>query len=260
MPERFIEIINPILIFLDLFIVSYFLYRIYILLNRTRAMQLIVGFGLILVIDIISRQFHLATVAWIIQNVSSYLVIGLIVLMQPELRRLFSEIGRMPIFQWISPTGSISINEICDAVRNMAQKKVGSLIVILREIRPHHIIDHAVKVDSAISSELLETIFFKDSPLHDGAVLIEGNRIVAASCYLPLSNSRILKKTHGARHRAGMGISEDTDAVVVVTSEETGSINVIVNGQLQNDISPLKLPLLLAEILEGKKSFNIFKS
>jgi len=254
MPERLIEIINPLFIGLDILIVAYFLYRIYILLSRTRAMQLIVGFGLILVVDIISRQFNLETMSWIIQNVSSYLVIGLIVLMQPELRRLFSEIGRMPVFQWISPTGTISINEICDAVRNMAQKKVGSIIVILREIRPHHIIDHAVKIDSVISSELLETIFFKDSPLHDGAVLIEGNRIVAASCYLPLSNSRSLKKTHGARHRAGMGISEDTDAVIVVTSEETGGISVIVNGNMNSEISPLKLPLLLSEILEEKKA------
>jgi diadenylate cyclase len=135
----------------------------------------------------------------------------------------------------------------------MAQKKIGSIIVILREIRPHHIIDHAVKIDSSISSELLETIFFKDSPLHDGAVLIEGNRIIAASCYLPLSNSRALKKTHGARHRAGLGISEDTDAVVIVTSEETGEISVIVNGNMKSGISPIKLPLMVSEILEEKK-------
>jgi len=251
--ETTIDNLHPFLLVFDILLVAFIFYRVYILLSRTRAMQLLIGFAFILLLDIFSRQLRLETLSWLITNVSSYLVIGLIVLLQPELRRLFSEIGRMRIFQWISPETTFPIDEIVEAVRNMAQNKVGSILVLLQEIRPHHIIDYAVRIDAVITKELIETIFFKDTPLHDGAVIIEGNRIVAASCYLPLSNSRSLKKTHGARHRAAMGMSEDTDAVILVTSEETGHISVLFNGELTANVSSLKLPVLLAGLLEAGK-------
>ncbi|MBI3395995.1 MAG: TIGR00159 family protein, partial [Spirochaetia bacterium] len=205
-------------------IVAYVVYRGYILLSRTRAIQLLIGFGMILLLDVIARRLNLETVSWLITNVSSYLVFGLIVLLQPELRRLVAEIGRMRIFQWVNPRTVLPLDEIVEAARSMASTRTGSIMVIQNTNRLESIIENAVRVDAVVTRELLETIFHKDTPLHDGAVVIEGGRIVAASCYLPLSSSRTLKKTHGARHRAGMGISEETDAVVVVTSEETGRI------------------------------------
>ncbi len=221
------------LVALDVLIVAFIVYRVYVLLSRTRAVQLLVGFGLILIADFLAKRFQLNTVSWLVTNVSSYLVIGLIVLLQPELRRLVAEMGRMPVFQWFSPLPEVPVDEIVDAVRSMASQRVGSIIAILREIRPQAIIDNAVQLDSKVSAELIETIFFKDTPLHDGAVFVEGMKIVAASCYLPMSHAREIKKTYGARHRAALGFSEESDAVIVVTSEETGSITLMRNGEMQ---------------------------
>ena len=138
----------------------------------------------------------------------------------------------------------------------MAARRIGSIIVILRNLRPTTIIERAVAVNAKISSELIETIFWKESPLHDGAVIIEGQKITAASCYLPLSNSPKLKKTHGARHRAALGMSEESDAVIIVTSEETGRISVLRNGDIFNPrtSSPRSLETLVSSLLfEHKK-------
>ncbi|MCB1139482.1 MAG: diadenylate cyclase CdaA [Leptospiraceae bacterium] len=246
--DGLLQQLRPFLRFVDIFVVAYLLYRIYMLLSRTRAMQLLIGFGFILILDLLARRLHLETLSWIITNVSSYLVFGLIVLLQPELRRLVSEIGRMPIFQWVNAPAVLPLDELTEAAISMARQKVGSIMILLREIRPQTIIDNAVRVDALITRELIETIFHKDTPLHDGAMMIENNRIIAASCYLPLSNSRLLKKTHGARHRAAMGISEETDAVIIVTSEETGKITLMSNGQMYTPIKPDELQLRIQEL------------
>lgn len=234
---------------IDVAIVAFLLYRAYILLSRTRAVQLLIGFGLILLLDVVARRFQMETLSWLITNVSSYLVFGLIVLLQPELRRLFAEIGKMPIFQWVNPPVTVPLDEIIAAASSMARSRTGSIIVLMKEIRPHGILENSVRVDAAISRELLETIFHKDTPLHDGAVIIEGNRILAASCYLPLSSSKNLKKTLGARHRAALGMSEESDAVILVTSEESGKISVMLNGDFAPGVRPGELKSLLSELL-----------
>ena len=243
------EFIRPLLLLLDILIVSYIFYRIFLLLRRTRAIQLLVGFGLILLLDIFSRWLKLETLGWLITNLSSYLVFGIIVLMQPELRRLFSEVGKMPIFRWIQPPSPVPLDDIVEAVKSMASARVGSILIILREIRLQSIVESSVVLDAHISSELLQTIFFKNAPLHDGAVIIEGSKVVAASCYLPMSSSRLLKKTHGARHRAGMGISEESDAIVIVTSEETGKITIMQGGDLRSPVKHMELKPLLRRLL-----------
>ncbi len=240
---------RPLVRIADIVIVAFILYRAYILFSRTRAMQLLIGFGVILLLDVLARRFSMDTLSWLITNVSQYLVFGLIVLLQPELRRLFAEIGKMPLFQWVNPPLSVPLDEIIAAASSMARSKTGSIIVLMKEIRPHGILENSVNVDSSISRELLETIFHKDTPLHDGAVIIEGPRILAASCYLPLSSSRSLKKTLGARHRAAMGMSEESDAVILVTSEETGKISVMHNGELLSPVRPGELKGLLGELL-----------
>lgn len=246
-PEILFSTLHPVAALIDIALVAYLFYRMYMLLSRTRAIQLLIGFGFIIIADILSRRLQLETLSWIITNVSSYLVIGIIVLLQPELRRLIGEIGKMPVFQWVNPPKAFYIDEIVIAAQNMAHEKVGSIICILKEIKPRQIIENAVKLDANITHELLETLFFKDSPLHDGAVIIESNRILAASCYLPLTGARDLKKTMGARHRAAMGFSEESDAVIIVTSEETGRISVLYNGRM---ISPVKTRELKSTVQE----------
>ena len=236
-------------VIVDIAAVSYITYRTFILLNRTRAFQLLLGVALILAVSVMARYFNLRTLAWIIENATTYLVFALIVLLQQELRRLVSEIGQMRIFRYFSRTPDVPLIPIAEAVKTMAAGRIGSIIIILKSIRPDTIIERAVRVEGNISAELLQTIFHKDTPLHDGAVIIEGNRIVAASCYLPLSDSRALKRTHGARHRAGMGISVVSDGVVLVTSEETGKISVMYNGELRTPVRPTELVPLVEYLL-----------
>lgn len=239
---------------IDLLFVAFIIYRVVLLLNRTRAMQLLIGAGVILILDVLARRLELMSLSWVITNVSSYLVFALIVLLQPELRRLVSEIGQMPIFQWINKQKGTSLDEICEAVIMMGRSKTGSIICILKEIKPQTIIDNAVRLDAHVTMELLVTIFQKDTALHDGAVLIENDRIVAASCYLPLSgNQTILKKTHGARHRAALGMAEESDALIIVTSEETGKISVLYRSEMlpslrNKDIKPIMETVLNNQI------------
>lgn len=233
----------------DIGAVAFITYRAFILLNRTRAFQLLFGVGLILAVDAIAQLINLKTLSWIIRNISSYLVFGLIVLLQPELRRLISEIGQTRIFRYFSRNPDVPLEAIAEAVKTMAAARIGSILIIVKSIRPDTIIERAVRVDGVVSAELLMTIFHKDTPLHDGAVFIEGNRLVAASCYLPLSDSRALKRTHGARHRAGMGMSEESDGVVLVTSEETGKISVMYNGELRTPVRPSELVPLVNYLL-----------
>ncbi len=233
----------------DIAIVAFVAYRVLLLLNRTRAFQLLTGVALIVIVYWIADILSLATLSWIITNVFSYLVFGLIVLLQPELRRLIAEIGQMPVFRFLNRVPDVPLVPIAEAVKSMASARVGSIIIIVKNIKPEPIIDSAVRVDALVSAELLQTIFHKDTPLHDGAVFIEGNRVIAASCYLPLSNSRALKRTHGARHRAGMGISEESDGVVLVTSEETGRISIMYNGELKTPVRPPELMPLVEYLL-----------
>jgi len=257
--EEFSTILSVSKKVIDVLIVAFVLYRVYVLLSRTRAVQLLVGFGLILFVDLLSRSLKLETTSWLITNVSPYLVFGLIVILQPELRRMVAQMGMMPIFRWFSPPPPVPLKLICEAVRDMAQEKTGSLICILRENRPQGIIDNSVALDAVITPELLETIFFKDSPLHDGAVLIEGNKVLAASCYLPISHSRDIKKTYGARHRAALGYSEESDAVIIVTSEETGKITVLKNGEM-HQVRQAMLEEILTELLNEKNLMETVKN
>lgn len=244
---------NTVLLIIDLLLVAFIIYRVILLINRTRAVQLLIGAGVILLVDVIARKLELMTLSWLITNVSSYLVFALIVLLQPELRRLVAEIGQLPIFQWLGKQEVTVLDPIVEASIQMAREKTGSIICILKENKPQAIIDNAVRIESLVTNELLRTIFHKDTPLHDGAVFIEGDRILAASCYLPLSNNlNILKRTHGARHRAALGMSEETDALVIVTSEENGKISLLYRGEMLTSIKHGECKGLMTIILSGQ--------
>ncbi len=246
-----IDFWSILLFVIDIGIVYFLFYRILLLLSRTRGIQLLLGVVFLFLADILSRYLNLAVLSWLVNNISTYFVIGVIILIQPELRRLASGLGQSSFFQWIYSTRTVPVIELVNAASSMAEKRIGSIVVILRRIRPENIISQAVSLDAEISFELIETIFSNRSPLHDGAVIVEGNRIVAASCYLPLSQSPKLKKTHGSRHRAGLGISEETDAIVVVTSEESGKIVVMVKGNIFHPKGKEMAPFL--ESLLSKK-------
>ena len=175
-----------LLLLLDISLVAFLFYQLLFLLSRTRAFQFLLGVLFLIFADVLAKYLELTTLSWLIKNISAYLAIGLIVLMQPELRRLVAGLERKEIFRWLYPSQSVPVDYILTAVRNMAGKRIGSIIVILRNLRPMTIIERAVDLNAKISSELIETIFWKESPLHDGAIVIEGQKIIAASC-LPSS-------------------------------------------------------------------------
>jgi len=181
------------------------------------------------------------------------LVFAIIVLLQPELRRLTGDLTRIRLLRFLFLKPTFDFDPIVDAVRSMAKKKVGSLIVLVKDISLKEIAEAAVPMDCVVTREILETIFSKNTPLHDGAVIIEQNRILAAASYLPMS-SNLEDSTLGARHRAALGLAEETDAIVIVTSEETGAISICAEGQMHHPVKPVELKSTLIQLLEpGRK-------
>lgn len=245
-----------LLTILDIFIVTYLLYRGYLLIAGTRAVQILLGLLVILIIAILSRFLHLTTLNWLLTNLSTYIFIAVIILFQPELRRILSQVGQNRFLNTVLDKEGLAIDEIINAVKSMAEQKVGSIIVISRETGLKNYIETGTKIDGLISEELLRNIFYHKSPLHDGAVIIEDNKISSAACYLPLSESSQLKRYHGARHRAGLGISEESDAVVVITSEETGAISIAFEGKLHYNIDQIELKNMILSYINPRVKYS----
>ena len=221
---------------IDTALVAYFLYRIYITLKNTRAAALVKGLGVLAVLVVISKWLNLHVVNWLLEKSMTMLMVALPVVFQPELRRTLEQIGRGRLFRKRIELDEAELNDMIEAVANaamiMGQRKVGALIVFERAVGLEERIETGVKIDGLVTDSLLLNIFEKDTPLHDGAVIIRGNRIVAASCLLPLTDARGLSQELGTRHRAAIGISEQSDALVVVVSEETGTVSVTRNGEI----------------------------
>ncbi|MCX7678401.1 MAG: diadenylate cyclase CdaA [Spirochaetes bacterium] len=242
---------------LDILIVAFIFYWIYSFLSNTRAIQLLRGFFVILLIGILSWVLMLDTVNWLITNLATSLVITVVVLFQPELRRLITQFGQRNWFA-AALTGEegFQLDELVNAVFSMSEERIGSLIVIERNTGLKSYIESGVVINAHVSEEIIRTIFFPNTPLHDGAIIIQGGRIAAAACYLPLSDSKQLKKYHGARHRAALGIAEETDALVIVTSEETGAISVMVNGRLFSKIRNADLKNMILYFMNPKTAYE----
>ena len=196
----------------------------------------------------LANYFELELLDWLITSIRPAIVFLAIVLLQPELRRAFTDFTKTKIFKMFYIKPAYELDEIVEAVRVMASEKTGSLIAITKDISLRSIIEESVQVDGAISSALLLTIFMKNSALHDGAVIIEQNRVASASSYLPMSD-KLGTSTMGARHRSALGLAEETDAVVVVTSEERGDISVCYEGQMIHPVKPFELKSLLTKLL-----------
>ena len=221
---------------IDTALVAYFLYRIYLMLKHTRAAALIKFLIVLVFLMVLSRWLNLHVINWILEKLMTVVMIALPVVFQPELRRALEQIGRGRLFHKTTELDEQELEEVIGAVTSaavvMSQRKVGALIVFERETGLEERIETGVQIDGLVSDSLLLNIFEKDTPLHDGAVIIRGKRIVAASCLLPLTDARNLSQELGTRHRAALGISEQSDAIVLVVSEETGTISVAKNGEL----------------------------
>ena len=225
-----------ILDIVDTALVAYFHYRIYIMLKNTRAAALVKGLLVLVFLMVVSKWLELHVINWILEKSMTVVMIALPVVFQPELRRALEQIGRGRLFRKMVELDEQELDEVITSVTEaavvMSQRKVGALIVFEREVGLEERTETGVQIDGLVSDSLLLNIFEKDTPLHDGAVIIRGKRIVAASCLLPLTDARNLSQELGTRHRAALGLSEQSDALILVVSEETGTISIARNGEL----------------------------
>ena len=240
---------------IDIIIVSFVIYKAISLVKETRAQTLLKGIIILLVAMQISGLLQLNTINYILRNVMQVGLLALIILFQPELRRILDKVGRsnLGIFkpdEKFAETGAQdTIKSVTEASKGLSATKTGALIVILRQTKLGEVITTGTPIDAQVSPQLLENLFFPKSPLHDGAVIIDSGRVVAAGCYLPLTDDVSLSKELGTRHRAGIGISETADCVVVIVSEETGKISLALNGNLTRNLSGESLEKWLEKLL-----------
>jgi diadenylate cyclase len=232
---------------LDIIIVAFLFYRLFLLVKGTRAVQMFIGLFLLIILSFVVQWLNLNALNWILSSLKTVWVIAFVILFQPELRKALTQLGQnrfIAFFIKVEESGTIS--EIVKACHQLTQKGLGAIIVIERDVGLRNYIETGTPLDARVSSELLVTIFTPPSPLHDGAVIIEKNRIIAGGCILPLSQNPRLGRSLGTRHRAGLGLSEEADAVVIIVSEETGMISLAVEGKLKRklDINALRTNLI----------------
>jgi len=238
---------------LDIFIVAFLIYQILVFIKGTRAVQMVAGLGLIIVVYYFARWVQLETVTWMLTNVLPYFIFAIIVIFQHEIRRALARFGQAPFFAGFS---SINRNEFYDeiilAVTTLSTNQTGALIVIERDIGLKTYIESGIALDAALSYDLLVTVFNPSVPLHDGAVIVQNGRIAAAACFLPLTVKPRLSKELGTRHRAAIGVTEETDAVAIIVSEETAVISFAHDGEIERDLDPDSLRLRLRDAFENK--------
>ncbi len=256
----------------EVLIISVLLYKVLAWIKESKAWSLLKGIVIILLFVMVAAMFSMTTILWIAKNIFGVAVTAMVVVFQPELRKALEQLGRRKVLsQFFTFDNRIigerfsdeTINEITRGSFEMGRAKTGALIVIAQSDSLADYEKTGIELDSAISSQLLINIFEHNTPLHDGAVIIRGNRIVSATCYLPLSENYDLSKELGTRHRAGVGISEVTDSMTVIVSEETGRVSVAYEGKLTRNVDPEQLKEMLRMIqgktYEEKKSLRLFK-
>ena len=239
---------------LDIVLVSFLLYRLLLFIKGTKAVQMLIGIGVLLLVSLLSGYTGLYTMDWIIQSFWAQIVIALIVLFQPEIRRALAQMGETPFLQSFTSAEELkSLEEIVKASVALANRKIGALIVIERETSLNEFVEIGTSLDARVTREILLSIFHPSSPIHDGAVVIKGNRIVAAGCFLPIMLRSEVDKAMGTRHRAGLGLTEETDAVAIIVSEETGNISMAVGGKLETHIDMGTLRDILTDMFTSRK-------
>ncbi len=241
--ENFTDLtpVNVVFSFLDVLLVWYVIYKLLTLIKGTKAVQLLKGLFVIIVARFATVVFGLDTLGWMLQEVIDWGFLAIIIIFTPEIRRALEQLGRGKIFQ--RSTSQLEderlrlVEAMKKAVSYMAKRRIGALISIERETGLNEYIETGIKLNAEITSELLINIFIPNTPLHDGAVIVQKDRITAAACYLPLSESTFISKELGTRHRAALGLSEVTDAITIVVSEETGGVSLTKNGNLYRNLS-----------------------
>lgn len=248
----------------DILIVSFIVYYVYRLIKQTRAEQIVKGILILFVLLIISKIFDMVILNFILTNLMTYSMLLFIVIFQPELRSAFEKLGRNKLKEVFDVNDKAlimhSISEITKSVEIMSLKKIGALIVIERETKISEIVKEGIDISAKVSSELLQNIFVPRTPLHDGAVIIRNNQISAAKCILPLASENNVPKSLGTRHRAAVGISEIADVLVVVVSEETGTISLAEDGKLKRDLNADSLKDLLTKKLIKANNSKFIKT
>jgi len=238
----------------DIALVAFLFYWLFLFLKGTRAFQILIGVIILFLAFVLSKLFELYTIDWLVTSFWSQIVLALVILFQPEIRKALAQIGQTPFGRRFPTTEeSKFLEEIVRACVSLANKKIGAIIVLEREIELEDIVEMGTPLDAVVSKEVLVSIFLPYSPIHDGAVVIKGGRIVAAGCFLPLTLSSDVSKMLGTRHRAAFGVTEETDAVVIVVSEETGAISIIVGGQMTRELDAAALRRVLIRIFKKEK-------
>jgi diadenylate cyclase len=240
---------------LDILVVSVLVYEVLKLIRGTRAVQMALGGVVLVALFYGSRWVHLETVNWLIRNIGGSLVFAFIVLFQAEIRRALAHLGRTPFFRFFAREESTedSIEELVTATNLLAAKHIGAIIAIEREIGLRNYIENGIPLDAVLTYDLLLSVFQPSSPLHDGAVVVQDDRIAAAACFLPLTVNPKLSKELGSRHRAAIGLTEENDSIAIVVSEETGRISLVSDGQIERDLTAESLRTRLRSLMLQKR-------
>lgn len=237
---------------LEIAVMAVGLYYILLLIRGTRGAQVLTG--LVLVISgllLVTNVFHLDTLTWLLQRFSVYLAVGFLIIFQPEIRRVLAELGRQHL--WTGPGERSLADMLVRSIMLMAEGKIGALVAVERQISVQAVEQGGTPIDGVVTPELLASIFYPHTALHDGGVVIRGDRVAAAGCLFPLSQREGLSSQLGTRHRAALGLSEETDALVLVVSEETGTISLAFGGRLRRGLDEERLRRILESILSRRR-------
>lgn len=248
---------------IDILIIAVIIYRLFLIVRETRAEQLLKGIAILLIVAQLSSSFNLYTLNWLINSLFTAGLVLFIVVFQPELRRTFEKMGRSnnllsSFAKMRGEQADHKSDEIVSAVGSLARQKIGALIVLENKTGLNDIVETGTRINGEVSSELLINIFIPNTPLHDGAVVIKDDKIRAAGCFLPLSDNQTISKDLGTRHRAALGMSEVSDAMVIVVSEETGIVSITENSKLSRRVDNETLKRLLYEFFEEEANNSIF--
>lgn len=242
----------------EILILATCIYQIYRAFRATRGAQILVGLGTVLIVlTLLSQVFKFAVIQWIITRAAAVLALALIVIFQPELRTGLARLGSNRLLSFFSKRRDDFLERFADAVINLSKKRIGALFAIQRDVSLKEQLDTGVELDARFSPELAMTVFFPKSPLHDGGMIIAEDRVAGAACVFPVTEREMQDRSTGLRHRAAIGLTERTDAIAVVVSEETGGISICQNGHLLRNITEAQFRKKIADLLSGKSSHEI---
>lgn len=247
---------------LDILIVAFIVYKVFGFIRETRAEQLAKGVAVLIAATLLSSVLHLYTLHWLLSGVMTAGLIALVVIFQPELRRALEHLGRSRFINILNDIDKDEakrmVTEMVRAIETMSASRTGALMVIEKEITLNDIVETGTVIDAAISAEMIGNVFYEGAPLHDGALILRGDRLYAAGCVLPLTQNKELSKELGTRHRAGIGITENSDALVIIVSEETGVISIAQNGELTRFVEAKKVEKILLDLYLQEESKGFF--